>query len=188
MADTIITPEFRAAYVGLFRPSAPKDNPNGPKKYSIRAMFPPTADISALKAAASEAARTKWGSNIPKVMRSPFRRNDELENPVAGIGDDWIVMTFSANESAPPGVVDETLQRVIDDSKCYSGAWFAAEVRSYAYDQAGNKGVGFGLQNVMKTRDDEPIGNGRRPPEKVFAAFAKPSAGGGARSADAIFD
>lgn len=188
MADTIITPEFRGAYVGIFRPTAPKDNPAGAKKFSIRAVFPPNADLSALKASAAEVAQIKWGKNIPKGLRSPFRTNDELDNPIAGIGDDWIVMTFSANENAPPGVVDSKLQRVIDDTKCYSGAWYAAEVRAYAYEQAGNKGVGFGLQNVIKTRDDEPLGNGRRPPEKTFADFVKGLGGDLETMSDPIFN
>ena len=100
MADNLITPEFRAAYISIFRATAQKnpDGTMGKAKYSIRACFPPTADLKSLKAEAGLAAQAKWGDKIPKTIRSPFRTNEELENPVVGIGADWIIMTFSANE------------------------------------------------------------------------------------------
>jgi hypothetical protein len=185
MADKLITPEFRAAYAGLFRATAPKENPNGAKKYSIRAAFPPEADIKDLKAACAQVAADKWGKNVPKTMRSPFRFNEELDNPIPGIGGDWVVMTFSANEDRRPGVVDATVQDIIDESEVYSGAWFRAQVRPYAYDQAGNKGIAFGLENVQKTRDDDALGSGRIPASKVFESFGSPIA---ASSAGALFD
>ena len=185
MADKLITPEFRAAFVGLFRATAPKENPNGAKKYSIRAVLMPDADIGALKAAAKAAATEKWGNNPPKTMRSPFRLNEELDNPIPGVPDDAIVMTFSANEDRRPGLVDANLNDIIDDSEVYSGAWFRAQVRPYAYDQAGNKGVAFGLENVQKTRDDEPLGKGRIPASKAFEAFG---GGGSGKTAAGMFD
>ena len=175
MADKLITPEFRGVFVGLFKATAPKDNPNGAKKFSIRAAFPPDADLSAMKSGAQQAAAEKWGNTIPKTLRSPFRLNEELDNPIPGIGDDWVIMTFSANEDRRPGVVDNSLNDIIDDAECYSGAWFRAQVRPYAYDQAGNKGVTFGLENVQKTKEDEPIGRGKVPASKAFEAFGAPA-------------
>ena len=185
MAEKITTPEFRAAYVGLFKATAPKENPNGAKKFSIRAAFPPDADMTAMKSGAAEVANEKWGAGkVPKTVRSPFRLNEELDNPIPGIGDDWIVMTFSANEDRRPGLVDAKLQYIIDDSECYSGAWFRVQVRPFAYDQAGNKGVSFGMENVQKVRDDEPIGRGKVPASKAFEAFGAPAA----KTAGNMFD
>lgn len=185
MAEKIITPEFRAAFIGIFKATAPRENPNGAKKYSIRAVFMPGTDISALKREATNAANEKWANAVPKTMRSPFRLNEELDNPIPGVPDDAVVMTFSANEDRRPGIVDAQLQDIIDDSEVYSGAWFRAQVRAYAYDQAGNKGVSFGLENVQKTRDDEPLGKGKVPASKAFEAF-----GGGstAKTAGGMFD
>lgn len=185
MTDNVITPEFRAAFVGLFKATAPKENPNGAKKYSVRAVFMPGTDMSGLKQQAQLAAQEKWGTNIPKTLRSPFRTNAELENPIPGVPDDAIVMTFSANEDRRPGLVDANLQDIIDDSQVYSGAWFRAQVRAYGYDTSGNKGVGFGLQNVQKLRDDEPLGKGRLPASKAFTAFGGGSEG---QSASTMFD
>lgn len=185
MADKLITPEFRAAFVGLFRATAPRENPDGKKKYSIRAVFLPGTDMSVLKKAAGAAAGEKWGSNVPKTMRSPFRLNEELDNPIPGIPDDAVVMTFSANEDRRPGLVDAQLHDIIDESEAYSGAWFRAQVRPYAYEISGNRGVAFGLENVQKTKDDEPLGKGKIPASKAFDAIEGAKSGG---HASALFD
>ena len=182
MAENIITPEFRAAFISVFRASKAKEATAEQKaKFSIRACFPPSADLTELKAQASAAAVEKWGDKIPKTTRSPFRLNEELENPVVGIGDDWTVITFSANEDRRPGLVDANLQDIIDENEVYSGAWYRCQARAFAYDNAGNKGVSFGLQNVQKLRDDDPIGGGRTPANKAFEAV------GGAKGAGSIF-
>lgn len=169
--DKVVTPEFRAGYCGLFRATAPRENPEGKKKYSIRAIFPGDTNLGDLKSQAKEAIIAKWGNSPPKNLRSPFRRNDELDTPMPGVPDDAIVCTFSANEDRRPGVVDANLQGIMDEAEVYSGAYFRAQIRAYAYEASGNKGVAFGLENVMKTRDGEPLGSGRVPAEKAFAAF-----------------
>jgi len=185
MADNIITPEFRAAFISVFRATAQKqqDGSMGKAKFSVRAAFPPTSDISLLKAQAGAAAQDKWGDKIPKTIRSPFRLNEELENPVPGIGDDWWILTFSATEDRRPGIVDSNLQDIIDEADVYSGAWYRAQVRAFAYDNAGNKGVSFGLQNLQKLRNDDPMGGGRTPANKAFEAVA-----GSAKGAASVFD
>lgn len=175
MADNLITPEFRGAFVQVFKATGMKGQPDSAKKFSVRAVFMPNADLATMKAQAQAAAQEKWGSNVPKTLRSPFRRNDELDTPVNGVPDDAIVMTFSANEDRRPGVVGPDLQDIIDEAECYSGAYYRAQVRAFAYEQSGNKGVSFGLQNLQKLRDGEPLG-GRIPASKAFDAV--PSEGG----------
>ena len=186
-ADNLITPDFRAAFISVFKATSMKnaDGTTNKPKFSIRAAFPPKADLSALRKEAEIAAKEKWGDKIPKTLRSPFRRNEELENPIVGIGEDWIIMSFSANEDRRPGIVDSKLQDIIDDADVYSGAWYRAQVRAFAYEQAGNKGVSFGLQNVQKLRDDDPLGNGRIPASKAFEPVG--DVGEGAKTATSIF-
>lgn len=187
MVANLITPSFRAGYISVFKATAMKqaNGEMGRAKYSVRALFPPSTDLSALKAAAGQTAKEKWGDNIPKSCRSPFRKNAELDNPVPGIGDDWIVVTFSANDDRRPGLVDARNQDIINEDDVYSGAWYRAEVRPFAYDQAGNKGVSFGLQNLQKMKDDDPIGAGRVPASKVFEPVEAVPAGS---SAGSVFD
>ena len=170
MADNILTPHFRAAYVSVFRATAVKnaDGTTGKPKYSIRACFPSGTNLSDLENEAKAAAKDKWGDKMPKSIRSPFRKNEELNNPIVGIGDDWTIMTFSANEDRRPGLVDARRQDIIDEQDVYSGAWFRAQIRAFAYEQAGNRGVSFGLQNLQKVKDDDPIGGSRIAANKAF--------------------
>lgn len=169
------TPTFRAGFISVFKPRPGMNN--GPAKYSVRACFPPNTDLTEMKKRAKEAVHAKWGDAAPKQLRNPFRKNEELDNPVAGIGPDWIIVTFSANEDRRPGVVDQKVQDIIDDSEVYSGAWFRANVNAYGYDKAGNKGVAFGLNHVQKLRDDEPIAGGRAPATSAFEAVEEEGAG-----------
>ncbi len=188
MADKILTPEFRAAFISVFRASKARQAPAEQEpRFSVRAAFPPTTDLSTLKANAKQAAEDKWGAGkVPKTMRSPFRLNSELENPVQGLPDDWIIVTFSAKQDRKPGVVDANVQDIIDESECYSGAWYRVQTNAFAYDTAGNKGVSFGLENVQKTREGDSLGGGKTPANKAFAPV-----GGGAPAAnttDNLFD
>jgi hypothetical protein len=185
MADNLITPEFRGAFVSVFKATAMRGQPDAAKKFSIRAVFMPNADLTAMKKAAQTAALEKWGDKVPKVMRNPFRLNEELENPIAGVPDDALVITFSSNEDRRPGVVDAQLNDIIDEAECYSGAYYRAQVRAFAYDTAGNKGVAFGLQNVQKLRDGDPLG-GRIPASKAFDAVE--SGADTSKGASALFD
>lgn len=192
---SLITPEFRGSWVFLTRPQIKdKLKPENGKAYSITAFFPPEADLSALKTAASEAVLKKFGTldKAPKVFRSPFRVNGDQDKPQAGIPEDWTLMRFSMNEfdrngaQQRPGLVDASRQDIIDDSEVYSGAWFRAQVNASWYDMSGNKGVGFYLQNVQKLRDDEPLGGSRVPASKAFEAFDAPTSG--AKAANSLFD
>jgi hypothetical protein len=169
MANNVLTPKFRGVFVSVFKASAMKGQVGAKPKFSIKAAFPPDADLSALKKEAAEVGTEKWGAQLPKLMRNPFRKNEDLENPVVGIPDDWVIMTFSANEDRRPGIVNARNEDIIDESEAYSGAYYRAQVRAFAYDSAGNKGVSFGLQNVQKMAEGDPLG-GRIPASKAFEA------------------
>jgi hypothetical protein len=185
MAENIITPEFRAAYISVFKATSQKnqDGTMSAPKFSVRAAFPPSTDLSQMKAEAESAAVAKWGDKVPKSLRSPFRLNEELDKPVPGIPDDWTIMTFSANEDRRPGLVDANLADIIDPTQVYSGAWFRCQVRAFGYEAKGNKGVSFGLQNVQKLRDGDSLGGANQPAAKAFTAVES-----GAKTAGGMFD
>ena len=76
-----------------------------------------------------------------------------------------------------PGVVDPTGKHPITQhDEIYGGCWCRAQLNAYAYDQAGNKGVSFGLIHIQKIKDDKPFGNRTRP-EDAFAAVENTDAG-----------
>lgn len=178
--SNIITPEFRVSFPQILEPRL--NDLNGKMEYSLVALFPKGADLSALKAAAAAAAKEKWGDKLPANMRSPFRDQAEKEKDgklPAGMEAGAIFMSLKANQR--PGLVDAKVQPIIDASDFYAGCWARAQVRAFAYDNKGNRGVSFGLQNVQKMREGEPLGSRVRA-EDAFEAVA-----GATESAGSIF-
>lgn len=176
----VVTPEFRVSYPNVFK--AQRNKLSGKDEYSVQALFKKGQDIQKLKDAAKAAATAKWGedtSKWPKNLRLPFRDQKELERDGKqpdGTEPGAIFMRFKSERR--PGVVDQNVQEIIEDSKFYAGCYAIASVNAYAYDQAGNRGVSFGLNHLQFVKDGEPFSG--RP--KVEDAFAPIETEGGAET------
>lgn len=193
MVDNVITPEFRVSFPSLFTATLPKDAEAGQKpKFSVTMLFAKDADLTALKKAAEQAIIEKWGADKakwPKNMRSPFRKQEEMTDKEGKMRDGCvegaIFIRASANQDRKPGVVGPNPKvKIEDESEVYAGCYGRAQVRAFAYDTKGNRGVSFGLQNFQKTRDGEPIG-GRTRAEDAFEPVAGAEGSGG--DADSVF-
>jgi hypothetical protein len=170
-AKNIITPEFRLSYPQLLTPK--RNELNGKDEFSLVALFPKGADMSALKKACEDALAEKFGADYRKIknLKTPFRDQGEKEKDgvlPAGHVKGAVFMNLRTN--IKPGVVDASVQPIIEAGKIYGGCYAKASVRPYAYDQKGNKGVALGLVNVQITRDGEPFGAPRVAAEKEFVA------------------
>ena len=66
----------------------------------------------------------------------------------------WV---FTASSKQAPFVVDANVQNIMDPRVIYSGMWGNVSVNFFAYNQAGKKGIGCGLNGVQKIRDDTPL-------------------------------
>jgi len=100
-------------------------------------------------------------------MHVPIRHGDETEY------EDWENQKFcQASSEDRPGIIDIDGEDIIDFSELYSGAWYRASIRTYAwhYPQTNKKGVSIALDNVMKIRDDEPF-SGRSSAADDFAEY-----------------
>lgn len=199
MADKIITPEFRADWPHVFKPQENKrDDGTVTREYSITAIFSVGTDLSTMKAAAQAVLVEKFGpdqSKWPTVMRSPFRKcSEKWKNeggkqiiPPGYENGDAVFVNMKAKEEYKPGVVDQNVQPIIEPKDFYSGCYAIASTNAYWYDFKGNRGVGFGLRNLQKTREGEPLGGVSRPTDDFKpVAGASDAAGGGA--AKSVFD
>lgn len=170
----VITPEFRVSFPAVFKPK--KNELNGKDEYSVVALFKKGADLSKLKAEAQRAIEDKWGKDKtkwPTSIRSPFRDQGERKKNVDGkevlpAGYEAGAIFLNLKSSQRPGVVDQNVQDIIDETQFYPGCWAKASIRAYAYDNKGNRGVAFGLQNIQKVRDDDPLA-GRSHAQDDFA-------------------
>ena len=189
---TVNTPHFRVSYPNVFKPK--RNDLSGKDEYGLVALFKKGEDLSKLKAAAQKAITDKWGpdkNKWPANLRSPFRDQAERAKDVDGkrilpAGHEEGAIFINLKSAQRPGVVDQNVEQIIDESQFYAGCYAIASVNAYAYDQKGNRGVSFGLGNVQKVKDGEPLGNRARP-EQEFAPIQTAEGGATAATATDLF-
>lgn len=164
----VLTGEVRLSYAHLTTPYANPKQPNAKPKYSVTLLIPKTdvatkADIErSIEAAAQDATAKKWGGFRPPQLKSVLHDGDGVRQDGTPFGEEcrghW-VMTASSEQ--PPQVVDmSNINCPLAPQDIYSGMYARVTVRFFGYSTSGNKGVGCGLGNVMKTRDGEPLSGG----------------------------
>lgn len=157
----VVTGEVRLSYAHIWEPSAIEGNE---PKYSVSVIVSKNdkETLRAIKEAVEEAKETgkgKWNGKIPPVLKTPLRDGD-VERP-----DDEAYAGcyfFNASSKNKPGIVDENVQPILDQSEVYSGCYARVSVNFYAYNANGNKGIAAGLGNIQKIKDGEPLGGATR--------------------------
>jgi hypothetical protein len=160
----VVTDLVRFSYAHLFEP---KSIDGSEPKYSMAVLIPKN-DKKTLKKiknavdAAIEAGKTKLADkkgNVPTNIKTPLRDGDE-ERPDQ---EEYEGMYFlNATSKAKPGVVDKNLNEVLSSEEVYSGCWGRVSLNFYAFNTNGNKGIGAGLNNVQKVKDDDYLGGRSR--------------------------
>lgn len=160
----VVTPKFRVSFPAIIKPKAFE---NQEPKYSVVMLFDKATDLAGMKLAASNAATEKWGpdrKDWPKFRYPTFRDGDDERAHVQGYANTIFVTASSKNQ---PGLVDNALCPILAEADFYAGCYARAELIAFAYDKAGNKGVGFSLQNLQKLGDGEKF-SGRKDASAVF--------------------
>lgn len=161
VSTKVVTGEVRFSYVNVFEP---KSINGSDEKYSVSLLIDKrdTKTIEAIERAieaAKQAGVAKFGGKIPPVLKLPLRDGD-TERP-----DDENYagkMFINANCKTKPGLIEKNGMEIIDTTEFYSGCYGKASVTFYAFNSNGNKGIACGLNNIMKTRDGEPLGGRSR--------------------------
>ncbi len=82
-----------------------------------------------------------------------------------------IYITFRSRERKPT-VVDQAKHIILKEAEgrkgFYAGCWAWLTTGPYLFDKKGNNGVAFGLVNIQKVRDDEPLTVGGARAEDEF--------------------
>lgn len=158
--------EVRFGYVNVFAPRAKDDGTPG--KYSVQLLIPKSDLLAkqligaAITTAAENGVATKFGGKMPRNLKTPIRDGDEEfpDDPTyAGM---WF-MNASSAATNKPGVAVLTngqIAEALDGDDFYSGCWGCASINFFPYNTSGNQGVACGLNNVIKTKDDEKLSGG----------------------------
>lgn len=161
----ILTPRFVGCYVTLAKPRAME--PGKDPEYSIAMLFDRNADLTHIRQAIEDAAKTKFGANAPVLLgtrlKTPLKDgnlkmdDDGIIDPI--YKDKWVI---NARSKTRVTVIDPN-KNIIDPNELFSGNIFHAQLRFYPYEYtapgqkaAMSRGVGCGLQNLMR------IGLGKR--------------------------
>ena len=166
--------EVRLSYCHLFQPEAVADG--GEKKYSVSIIIPKSntklgAEIKAAIEAAAAAGLAKFGGRRPANLKTPLRDGDLERADDDAYADAWFI---NASSKGKPGVVkvmnvqgEKKLVEVTNEEEVYSGCYGYVSVNFFAFNNAGNKGVAAGLNNVLKTKDGDYLG-GRSSAQSEF--------------------
>jgi hypothetical protein len=159
----VLTGEVRLSYVNVVSPRAAQQG--GAPKYSVTLLIPKTdlatkADIDAsMQVAAQDAAAKVWNGARPPSLRVPIYDGDGVRPSGGPFGAEceghWVI---TASTKMKPQVVGiDNINVELAPSNIYSGMYGRVTIRFFGYSNSGNKSVGCGLGNIMKTRDGEPL-------------------------------
>lgn len=164
MADTkVVTGECRASFVHVFEKFS-NDPENIEPSYSIKLLIPKDdkKTLDALQAAqevAVERFRERKGAGaLPNNYKTTLKDGDESDLGKYPEDEGHWTLSTRAFGSHKPGVVDEALRPILDESELYSGCYVRASVQAFAYATKMSKGVSFALLNVQKLRDGDALG------------------------------
>lgn len=163
----ILTPEFRVSYPHVFKPNSIKGSP---PKYSVTMLFKKSADLSVIKLAIKHAKIAEFGpdpDNWPEDLESPVTDGDKPKYAdKEGYKGHWAIKA-SSNEDSKPGVVDEQVEPITEQSVFYPGCYARAQVFARVWEFGGKQGVHFILDHVQKTKDGKSFG-GKKAASEVF--------------------
>ena len=163
MTTRVTTGEVRTSYFSAL--SARKNELNGKDEFSTQILIPKTDKdtLAALKAAAKEALTAKFGDKIPKNVRNPLRDGDtETKNDGSPLGKEYAGHFFcNVKSTSKPGAIDTHGNDLIGNDDIVSGDYIRVSLNAYAYSQAGNNGVSFGLNNILLVRKGEALGGAK---------------------------
>jgi hypothetical protein len=173
MTSKVVTGKVRLSYANLFVPRAPNDNPTGPLKYSTTILIPKTdkKTLADIKAAQEFAIATKWPKRPAKLQTTLHDGDGVREKNGEPYSDEckghWVM---SVSSKLKPAVVGANLQPVMDAGDVKSGDYARVSINAYCYENSGNRGVSFGLNNVQKLETGEALSTGQTRAQDDFTA------------------
>ncbi len=152
----------RFSYLHIWEPKS--IDPNAVKKYSVSLLIDKADTVLVAKIKAAIDAAIEQGKSNAKFSKgwgvtkgkfhTPLRDGDTDRPEDPNYAGKFFV---NASRTTKPQVVDRYREIIADPTKVYSGCYGYADVNFYPFDTAGNRGVGCGLNHIMKVKDGEPF-------------------------------
>ena len=188
---SVRTPIGILSFPQLFTPK-PRA-PGGEPVYQCSILFDQSAqkhpDFAALVAAMNELIDEEWGAGKSRdkaflgTIRRPFRKTQEKQYKGYDIPGGLFISPWSKSR---PGIVDAQRNEISVPEDIWAGQLARASVAPFAYNQAGNKGISFALNNIQICRTDGERLDGRRAAKDEFPDYDGPGALVGADADDDV--
>ena len=169
MSETKVkTGKVRFSYAHVFKAYAHEEGQEA--KFSVSLIIPKKDKAAikritgAIKAAIGEGlskftpkiqAAIKQGKTLPSSFKMPLRDGDDEREDNEEYADAYFINCSSKRK---PGIVNEDLEELFDETEFYSGCYGRASVNFYAFNVSGNQGIACGLNNLQKLEDGENLG------------------------------
>ena len=161
----ITTGKVRLSFCHVWQPQTPQNG--GDPKYSVTILIP-KSDVATINALYAEMEQAKqagvsnvWGGTMPPIVKIPLYDGDGVRPSGEPFGAECRGhMVVTASSKTQPQVVDLNVQPILNQAEVYSGCYGRVSLNFFAYNQAGNRGVGCGLNCVQKVADGEPLSGG----------------------------
>jgi hypothetical protein len=172
----LVSPKFRGSYVNVMKARAIGD---GDPEYGMTIVLDKEDDehlafLAKLKKAMKAAAAEKIGADVPPEKWKHYPITDGDDSDQEEFHGKWLIRTKNKRQ---PGILvleeDGTRRAVERESEIYSGAWYHASLRPYAWKNEFGKGVSISLNGVLKVQDDEQFGGSFN--EGDFDEVSKPT-------------
>jgi hypothetical protein len=162
----VLTGEVRLTFPHLHTPFA--NQPGADPKYSVTLLIPKSdvATYNEMKAAEEAAAQAVtgklWNGLRPAVLESVIWDGDGVRKNGAAFGPGckghWVVTASTKNKPYVCHTSNVDVELLPQD--VYSGMYARVIVNFFGYLNSGKKGVGCGLNGVMKTNEGEHLSGG----------------------------
>lgn len=183
-ANKSLTGEVRLSYVHLAAPYANPQQKNAEPKYSVTLLIPKSDTVTyqdivnSINATISAAVNKAWKGVRPPNIPTPIHDGDGVKQDGNPFGPEckghWVITASRRPQDGKPWVCEISNPRVeLAPEDAYSGMYARCTIHFFAYNTAGNKGIGCSLDGVMKTRDGESLGGAVKPTANEFAQFAQ---------------
>jgi hypothetical protein len=171
-------PEARLAFTqGLFELQTTQ---SGKKQWNCTLLWPKSADLSALKELAVEAAVAEWGDKAVQMIKdglikSPFLDGDGPQGKSKKTGEPHngfpghTFVRVTSGEDYRPKLVNQKVLPIASKDELKSGDFGFPVVNAFTWENDQNgKGITFGMSMLQKTRSGESLGGAGPSPDEVF--------------------
>lgn len=166
----VVTGEVRLSYVNLFEPKKFKESDKD-AKYSVTILIPKEtpegqktiANIkTAIQKAAEKGAQKHFGGRVPTNVNNTLKDGDTEVDDLGELkcqkNPEYVGhMYMRLSTKFQPKVLNAQRQEILNPLEVYSGCYGRVSLTTFAYSGEGKRGVSAVLNNVLFTRDGDPL-------------------------------